>query len=96
MNKQFPRCPRCQGEWFVMAPTDLRCDQCKMKFSPTIQTHVHHTYDYLEIIFNNIAVLWWVNLNECDIWINQTKTNFKYLLPYDITLEQLQLYLTFS
>lgn len=91
----FPQCPRCQNEWRKVTVDAYQCYQCGMRYLP-INFGKSHRYDYLTLTPNNIAINWWVNIGDCEVRYKGKSIDIPFLLPYDISPEQLQLYLTFS
>ncbi len=103
--EQFPRCPRCQREWqeeeksrlslkSPHLPGRLKCCDCGMKYVFSGQ------HFFTIIMSGEYKLTWKVNDRECDYGtfddaMNDTLTKLPWL-PYDIDLDTLKLYLTFS
>jgi len=103
MTHNFEQCPLCDIPWeflgekkpimFIMFKTDGKC-KCGLFYRPT---------EWVFKIFSN-GVVRWGKANTCDIvsgtitenGIKNSKEIPVDFLPYDITQEQLKLYLTFS
>jgi len=55
-----------------------------------------HRYDYLKLTLDNMEINWWFNNGDCNVLHEGKSIDIPFLLPYDISPEQLLLYLTFS
>ena len=83
----FDKCPCCLIEWNTSSP-NVKCSKCDLKFNST------------EIISRKfkVGVIYWYRQGHTIFqnYENMSTITFDEHLAYDITQEQLNLFLTFS
>ena len=92
----YENCPRCNGEWIDQGNFNS-CKNCDMNIR--IDLSINHKWSFIWLRFNkSMVVYWWLDDNTSDICIDTINGN-EFIpapfLPFDITEEQLKLYLTF-
>ena len=87
MNPRFP-CVRCHQHDYKVISSGAQCKNCGMN---------HFVSEVISFTFDNYDLYWRVD-GTCALYIRGEKIDAILLpnLPYDITKEQLELYLTFS
>jgi len=100
----FSKCPQCKSKWNKYNA----CEKCDLIFTTINSLDIlqsiltYSCYNKICKIFPNMKV-WWFENESCKIQIGSKYkygTRYSHIpmswLPYDITEEQLKLYLTFS
>jgi hypothetical protein len=88
----FSKCPNCQTKWNPFPRTI--CSQCKLILHEGITLKCVYAY------VGNYEI-WWRSDGSISVFLdgkveNEILRSTELTLPYDITLQQLKLYLTFS
>jgi len=94
------KCPKCLNDWYKFSPINYRCVECK--FITKIDRGDHFRWLRLNIAVDQY-IFWYFDNQNCvyshyrsdAFFLKVREINLPWL-PYDITLEQLQIYLAFS
>lgn len=92
-NQTFDNCPRCGGKWIRARLFDRRCEKnnCILAMDA-----LEGLYEILVLSLRTYQIQWYSEycvVNNLEVQKQFIKMNY---LPYDITEDQLRIYLTFS
>ena len=90
---QFDKCPRCDSDWRLISgrKQERDCLKCELSWYMDIGN------PYLDMYVGQYGVEWHDD-GTCSVWLKEGDGTIKIntALPYDITEEQIKLYLTFQ
>ena len=97
----FDKCPRClKDTWKQDGTRIFRCKLCRMIYNPD------NIFNFLRLkIDHNQYIIWSLNFNTCELAIHhingdgllsRVESISLPWLPFDITLDQIKMYVVFS